>query len=63
MPAPLFFKEEKMAVNLSKLIRTNTNDIDVDWPTLSRSPELEKYLTTLMDSLSMRRPVETSVGL
>ncbi len=43
-----------MAVNLSKLIRTNTNDIDVDWPTLSRSPELEKYLTTLMDSLSMR---------
>ena len=43
-----------MAVNLSKLIRTNTNDIDVDWPTLSRSPELEKYMTTLMDSLSIR---------
>lgn len=43
-----------MAINVSKLVRSKANNINVDWPTLSRSPEFERYLTSLMDSVSMR---------
>lgn len=42
-----------MSINVSTLVRKQANNIDVDWPTLSRSPEMEKYLTTLMDAVSM----------